>query len=151
MKPQNRKKYTISIFLWTSEPCLVYIANMICLLFWPRYLIIVGYELARTALCWKGLWWESLSKFWRACGWCFRSLGDQHHVQTSQDRIGFMNNQLTPGTVAGLIWIRDHLKQTTPPGCGLPVDAMLHIEDAIKKGIHHHDCDSNKEGRLRRI
>ena len=46
-----------------------------------------------------------------------------------------MNKQPTPGTIAGLIWIRDHLKKTTPPGCGLPVDAMMFIESIIKKRV----------------
>ena len=62
-----------------------------------------------------------------------------------------MNKQPTPGTIAGLIWIRDHLKKTTPPGCGLPVDAMMFIESIIKKGDVYGDRDSNQESRIRRV
>ena len=61
-----------------------------------------------------------------------------------------MESRPTPGTIAGLIWIRDHLKKTTPPGCGLPVDAMLYIESIIKKG-YVRGSDSNKESGVRRV
>jgi hypothetical protein len=51
---------------------------------------------------------------------------------------------------AGLVWIRDHLYQTTPEGCGLPIEAMNFIETAIKKGMCNAN-DMHQKSRLRRI
>ena len=62
------------------------------------------------------------------------------------------HQQLKPSkeATAGLVWIRDHLYQTTPEGCGLPIEAMNFLESAIKKGLRN-ESDMHKKSRLRGI
>ena len=49
-------------------------------------------------------------------------------------------------TLAGLVWIRDHLRKTTPNGCGLPIEAMNYLETLIKIG-NRNDEPSDKQER----